>query len=156
MAMTYLAMHKVFGWTDRPHPICVRPKTMNCLINVSIEIGSAERRACSASCYADIQKTNSGFVSKKRPFALAEGEDSATQSKGAKKRATAAKAKAADKAVIAELKALANGNRLQATGALSSRQRNHSSARGARRRWNMAGGSSRTCARPMPCCCSAR
>ena len=120
------AFNKVCGWSDPPHPMYGKLQQMNFLNNVTIDIGSSECRACSAPCYADMQKASSS--SAKRPGSLALGDAANADkplSKSQKKAKAAAKSKAADKASIAQLKALANAGEAGRgpNGALSNSQK---------------------------------
>ena len=53
------AMTKTCGCSDPPHPVCAQIKTMDVLSNVSIEIGSADCKTCSAPCYGDLHAGSS-------------------------------------------------------------------------------------------------
>ena len=119
------AFGKVCGWCDPPHPMYGKLQQMNFLNNVTIDIGSSDCRACSAPCYADINKSSSSSAKRSGALALGDAADSGQPvSKAAKKKANAAKAKAADKATIAQFKALANGEVGRGpNGALSNKQK---------------------------------
>ena len=117
------AFDKVCGWSNPPHPMYGKLQQMNFLNNVSIDIGTADCRACSAPCYSDMKISTA--ASSKRPAHLALGDAAQPPSKSQKKKASAAKAKAADKAAIAQYKALANGGEAGRgpNGALSNAQK---------------------------------
>ena len=53
------AFVKVCGWQKVPDPIAGVIKQVHFLNNVSIEIGSAECKACTAPCYMDLQASTS-------------------------------------------------------------------------------------------------
>ena len=120
------AFGKVCGWTDPPHPIYSKLQQMN--FSITSPSTSALLNAKRALPLVLPTCRGSGSGNPKRSAALALGdraEADKPQSKAAKKRASASKAKAADKAAIAHLKSITNGG-LQGNGpngALSNRQK---------------------------------